>query len=625
MHLAMTRSDVSPPIRPLGPLGTVVLAILLAWTLASMIPDFRRVVEPLGSVGFYANNDGLVYDDDGPFQDKQQAPGWRAGIREGDRIDLKAMACTNVGSAECGAILSVLGGFEYFLPGATVTIRLAPGAASDARAFTLTAEPLQTHFVFRAVMLLDVAAGIAIVLAAAWLVWTRPGPMSWGFFLYVLWFNPSQGFVFYAYLQQWPQALLTQYLLEGLVQGAGLAGLLLFAIRAPNDRIDLNWRWLERILPVIAVALGLLIALSNFTAFGFHTELITRAGILSGIVVDLAAIGILLARRKSLAPEDNQRLRWVMWGCLIGLPAFIFAEIAQGTTLLETRWGDFTPNDTAIGLLYLANGVLCLFVFEAVRRQRVVNVSIPLRRVTILGLSLSVPALLLHEAASSIQENLDLSGWSWLGIGAIVAYLISRIHESAVETAERFFNRHLDRIGEELESAIASAGTFAEVDQHLAQSASHHLHLTSAATFRRQGAFFERHTEGLGWDETATRRLPETASLLAPVIAKHKIADLAADPADEFGLPRGLKRPIVGAPSIIRGRVLAVALYGPHHSGADLDSNERQLLARLADCAADAYVEIENAELKKRIAALENSRPSHPTPTPPHQGEGKGV
>ena len=77
---------------------------------------------------------------------------------------------------------------------------------------------------------------------------------------------------------------------------------------------------------------------------------------------------------------------------------------------------------SVIGLLFLANGVFCLFVFEAVRRQRVVNVSIPLRRVTILGLSLSIPALLLHEAASNFRRTSAFPGWAWLGVGALIAY-----------------------------------------------------------------------------------------------------------------------------------------------------------------------------------------------------------
>lgn len=592
--------------KKLGLIGRIALALLLAWGLAMIVPDFRRVWDPLSSVGFYANSDGLIYDENGPFERNDQSPSWRIGIREGDRIDLEAMRCQGEASPACGYVLSVLGGFEYLLPDTEIVVKFKPGSASGIENATLVAEPLRTGIVFRAIMLLDVLAGIAVILAAAWLVWIKPGPMSWGFFLYVSWYNPSQGFVFYAFLQQWPQLLLTQDLFGAFLQGAALAGLLLFVIRAPNDRLDAKWRWLERAVPWIGLAIGSLLALSYLNAFGYPTEILTRVGILTGFAVDIAAIGILLARRRSLAPEDNQRLRWVLWGCLIGLPAFIFAEIAQVTTLLETRWGDFTPNDVVIGLLFLANGVFCLFVFEAVRRQRVVNVSIPLRRVTILGLSLSIPALLLHEAASALQEDLGLPGWAWLVVGAVIAYAISRIHEFSVETAERYFNRHLDRIGEELARLIASARTAGEVEQHFTHGPVKHLHLTSAAAFRRDGNGFARHTEGDGWEEGSERRLNAEESLLGPVVAKQRLADLHGNGGHHLKLPEGAMRPIVGVPATIRGRVLAIALYGPHHSGADLDSNERALLERLGDAAAEAYVEIENDELKRRLRELED-------------------
>jgi hypothetical protein len=32
------------------------------WALAMIIPDFYRVYQPLGSFGFYANNDGIIID-----------------------------------------------------------------------------------------------------------------------------------------------------------------------------------------------------------------------------------------------------------------------------------------------------------------------------------------------------------------------------------------------------------------------------------------------------------------------------------------------------------------------------------------------------------------------------------
>jgi hypothetical protein len=37
------------------------------WALAMIIPDFYRVYQPLGSFGFYANNDGIIIDVQGPF------------------------------------------------------------------------------------------------------------------------------------------------------------------------------------------------------------------------------------------------------------------------------------------------------------------------------------------------------------------------------------------------------------------------------------------------------------------------------------------------------------------------------------------------------------------------------
>ena len=79
----------------------------------------------------------------------------------------------------------------------------------------------------------------------------------------------------------------------------------------------------------------------------------------------------------------------MIWGCLIGLPSFLVAELASETTLFNTRWGDFTPSEDIIGLLYLVNYILCLFVFQAIRRPRVVSVAISLSRVTILGVILA--------------------------------------------------------------------------------------------------------------------------------------------------------------------------------------------------------------------------------------------
>lgn len=585
----------------------LLLIVLALWGLAMIVPDLARVVQPLGSLGFFANNDGLVYDVEGPFPDQASSPAWRAGIRVGDRIDLERVHCLPGRDARCREAVAVLGGVDYVLPGESFSIALAPGDNQPAREVVLVAEQPPSNFVVRLVILLDQIAGIAVILAAAWLVWTRPGPMSWGFFLYVNWFNPGQAYAFYAILQQWPTLLIAQNVAGSIAQAAGYAGLLLFVLRVPNDRIEPRWLPVERALPWVGLIFALVLLAPYASVFGFHTEAITRGGILAGFAVALAALTILLERRKTQSPEDYQRMRWVIWGCLIGLPAFLIADLASWTTFFQTRWGDFTPREDVIGLLYLVNGVLCLFVFEAIRRRRVVSVTIPLRRVTILGLTLSLPVLLLHEQVEQMQEHLP--AWAWLVIGAVSVFLITRLHEGAVHLADRYFNRALDAVEQELGSALLKASEFAEIDRLLASEPFRRLKLSSAASFRRDGQSFVRGPSAEGWGGGNAEALSPDDTLLQPLAAgkPFNVPD-----AGDSGLPDGLARPVLAVPAASPLRCYAVSLYGPHASGTDLDHNERAMLARLAANAAAMYAELENGALRAEIARLEHELANEP-------------
>jgi hypothetical protein len=582
----------------------ILLVVLLAWALVMIIPDLWRVGQPLGSVGFYANNDGLIYNVTGPFDDQTASPAWKAGIREGDRLDLSKMRCLPYDAATCGSVLSALGGIQFAVPGHGITLDLASTPDRPARQVYLVAVERPTNFLKRAVLLLDQIAGILVVSAAAWLVWTRPGGMSWGFFLYVMWFNPGQSFQFYALLQHWPLLLLAQNVVGCIAQAVGFTGLLLFVLRVPNDKPNPRWRVLERALPLIALVLTLLLLTSYGSAFGYRTETGTRAGILTGFVVASCALTILIVRRRTQTPEDYQRVRWLIWGCLIGLPSFLLAELAAETTLFNTRWGDFTPSEDIIGLLYLVNGVLCFFVFEAIRRPRVVSVAIPLRRVTILGLLLSAPALLLHHQVEGIQKHLALPSWAWLGAGAFAVFLISRLHEDAVAMVDRFFNRALDRLERTLSQAMREAQEPGDIDRLLADEPSRALKLSSAATFRRQGPFLVRDEEGKGWEGCATRELNLEQPMLAPVSTGQPFG-LEERDDDGIDFPPGLRRPVLAVPAADPVRCFALSLYGPHAVGTDLDVNERAMLSRLARFAAAMYAELEAIELRHRIAMLE--------------------
>jgi hypothetical protein len=588
----------------------ILLAAFTLWALAMVAPDFYRLVQPLGSFGFYANNDGLVTDARGPFPTEAESPAFQAGVRPGDRLDLTQMRCIPINTLLCSSAMAALGGMRLVDVRQRAEFIFVETLGKPARHIDVVAKQRPYTWWYLSVLVLDQCAAILVILAAAWLVWTRPGVMTWGFFLYVIWFNPGQSAQYYALLlYHSPIALLTQNIAGALAQGAGAAGFIAFALRAPTDVTTPRWWRVERALPAVAVLLALLLAMSFANLFGFSTEAITRAGVLSGFVVAACAFVILLARRKELPPQDYQRLRWVIWGCLIGLPALVLADIGTTTTLFTLVWKDYSPPEQLWGLLYLVNGVLCLFVSEAVRRPYVVTVSIPLRRVTIVGLFLSLPILLLHQQIDHVREvlseNISLPAWVWIAVATCLLFLTSRIHDTAVHHVDRLFNRSLARAGERLGDAILNALNFAEIEAHLVQGVHKALGLASASIFREDGRVFRRTAADQGWHGATTQVLDPNDPMLESAHARRPFG-VTAQAAARHHLPDGLMRPILAVPVGDRLRCLAIALYGPHATGNDLSHDERAMLADLADKAASAFMKLGDDELHRRIAALES-------------------
>ena len=381
-------------------------------------------------------------------------------MRAGDRLDLAAMRCAPVDTIVCASLLSQWGGVTYVTPGREATLVVASAPERPAREVRLTAEPRPTNRLLDAVIVLDTIAGVLVVLGAAWLVWTRPGLMTWGFFVYVIQFNPGQAFQFWAWLQLWPRALLAQNVIFLVMQAAAYAGLLLFALRAPVDRAEGRWRTIERALPALAIVfLGVALA-SMATVFGYPAEIWARGMLFIGFAVSVGALAILIGRRRDLSPRDYQRIRWVIWGCLIGLPAYLLAQLSQETSLFGDLLGKGQAPEEVAGALFLVNGILCLFVVEAVRRPTVVNVWIPLRRATAFGLLLSAPVLFLHKQIETIDEYIHMPDWAWIVVASGLVYLIARGHEFATELMDRLFDRkfiraerHLAEVGETIQNS----------------------------------------------------------------------------------------------------------------------------------------------------------------------------
>lgn len=588
----------------------VVLVLLTAWALLLVAPDIIRVGAPLSAIGLTANNDGLIYDVRGPFAALEDSPAWRAGVRPGDRLDFLAMRCLPLTAQDCRDLLAVVGGMggpQLVAPGRVIRLSIMSGTDGISRILDLAAAPTKTSWLDRGMLLVNELIAVAFILAAAWLVWTRAGGMTWGFFLYAIWFNSGQDFVAFIFLQRHPRLLLAQEAFGTVMQGLAYAGFLLFVARVPADRTPPAWQGLERLLPLVALVFVVLQGLSYGSAFGLPSELAARATFLAGFAVDAAAIAILLRRSHGQPPREYQRLRWVIWGCVIGLPAFLLAAILQSTTLWQATTGLGTAPPELVAGLYALHGLLAWFVFEAVRRPRVVSVSIPLRRITVFGLMLSLPALLLHQQIEHLGEWLHLPAWGYLVMATLLLFLIGRAHEFGTVLADRVFNRAFRRqvialrdVGNE----IFRAESLEVVDSLLTEAPSRALGLASAAIFHRTATGFRRHGEAPGWGEGTARQLPAYDWALRGIPVGEPFS-IEADEAARLGLPAGLAAPTVGVPVGDRMGYQAVALYGPHTTGVDLSLDERAMLSRLAADAALAYRCVETEALRRQMAALQ--------------------
>ena len=595
----------------------LLLIALTLWALAMIVPGLQRVFDSLGSFGLSVNNDGVVTDVVAPFQSPDESPAAIAGIVPGDRIDLKSMRCLPPNTPQCAGIVTILGGLaglQGALTGRQITLTILPKSGEPAKEVALQSVAASLGFVERVVQFADTAAGIVVICIGFWLVWTRPGWMTWGLFLYIIWINPGQTVTYYALIQRWPVAVLTQELAESLAQGAAFAGLLIFTLRLPDDRIEPRWRKAQWAAPLTGGIITILNLLAFSNLFGFHTERIAEISFLAGYAVDAAALLILLERRRKMPPLEEQRIRWVIWGCAIGLPTFILAELCQSSDLINHVLGVPIPQ-AVIGLLYLPSGILTYLASQAVWQRRVVSVSVPLRRGTILAavsLAVGIPISQVHEKLNGVQEHLHLPAWILvLVVAPVFLYLVHRLHELFVEVADHLFNRRFHAAREQMKKAseaIEHAETLEGIDRLLVATAVKAMSLSSGALFREEQSTYRRTHAEKGWNDSMKKELrPESDAAALQCLETGEPVRLSHDDWISPELPAGLEAPCLSVP--VESEIpeaTAVALFGPHQSGNDLDDDELEMLQKLATRAAAGYERVVTRMLRQEVATLKS-------------------
>lgn len=592
-------------------LGRIVVTVLAAWALVFILPDCVRVFRAMPVLGFAVDDAGVVRGTPEPFAQ-------RAGVHEGDRLDLNVIRCGLRADAEaCAAALALFGGmsgYQYAAPRpyrfAFCTTACGPGAD---RAVVVTPEPVGLPLPVRLLLLLDEILGVAFVTLATALVWQCPSAMTWGFFLYALYFNPGQTYTTYALLQPWPPIVFAQEAFQALAEGAGMAGFILFALRFPRNaqtpigaRIE---RWLVP-LAVIGFLWNAVTFATPLSAFGSATSAVMgvfdNIWVLFGALVDVAVVAILVIRlRQTRAGRaaDSIRVQWVLWSMILGLPPALLAEYVATSPPFGLSQ---TVGEGIVYALFLFNGIVPLVVFHAVRRERVVDVRFGLTRPLLHGVFGLAILVALTMVMHLIDEPLS-RGLFGAGSLIVVGLLLDKFREpleALFDTLAFSSLRQCERRFRESGADLMRKPTVEKLHAPVAQRPATILGLASSAFFYDPGGRAYRLCAQIGWDAQELS-LPPDDLLLADAVSHRTAHRFLEPPQSSAELPTDMGAPALTLPMIVAGSVVGVLVVGAHERGMDINVDEEELLVCFLASAAVAYERVEMSTLRDEVARLQ--------------------
>jgi hypothetical protein len=589
----------------------------LLWALIVVVPDVYRIYGSLAELGFSADNSGNVYEAD------EAAPN---GLKVGDQIMLRPGACWTPSSDRCRDFLAVfggMGGLSYVRPGTVIKLRVSRGGRPLEATIAAQSHPLD--FATRLVLALDEIAGVAMIWLAFQLVWDRPNRMTLGFFLYAMWFNPGQYFAFYAWLQQYPVLFLLQESLQAIAQGAGYAGFLIFALRFPYNRTEANLRFLEWLAAGLGAVLAVLQLASFANVFGLQTEAVTRYAIFGGYAVSLSTILVVLYRLKRLPPLEHQRMRWVLWGCLIGIPAFIFADSNEATSFWTQNiwplaiWHGWTPSEAILELGYLLCGILAIFIWMAVRHPRVLSVTPELIALGVSGIFFVIGYKLediVRDPVTAYLSSIGVPLWMQFLGGIAPLGGIGAFTHRAMRTTDNLFNFRFHHASAELDQIGAEAKQTdepGEIDKKLVHGPCSAMNLSAAAVFRQTDGQFTLVHKSEHWPDRRSALEPKVSRQLLDNLAQGKTQPIPIPIEGDEDNPADVTAPAVMVPVVFDDELQAAAMYSVHATGADIDHLEKGMLQDFAARIALAYERLRKKQMQKELSELRQQLAAHRT------------
>ncbi|MBV8204695.1 MAG: hypothetical protein JO195_06675 [Candidatus Eremiobacteraeota bacterium] len=461
-----------------------------------------------------------------------------------------------------------------------VTIRalpLGPLSASDAIA-----------------LILLYGALVASLAIALWLMVFHANRMTWGFYLFTLFFFQNYTESNSIFASQWGAAV---DIAGGVIMSASAVGLFTFCVRFPTNTPHGWQRKLDNAMPyalavMVALFTWMSIAQRNFAPFSVR---ITLFYVLVFLVLTVMIAGPAILIRNYLAARgiDRQKIKWVIFGLACNLVAFVVYALTLVLSVVNLpSWFPLSWEFTALALLSV---VLPLAVAYATVRHRVIDVRFVLSRSLVFGGITVAIAVLILGLEWLLSSKLPTSRFQVAiiaGVALFVGFLLNTARQRIGTSVDALFfgkwHRRQERaatIGAELRRA----GSKAELHQLLTMKMADAFTLSSAALFERTGDEGFVRVAACGWPPSALWHILPADQLAQRAREHLKITNIDSLQWREPETPSGTARPSVIVPIAVGKNVAALLLLGAHEDSTVLDPDELRVIRRLCADAGPVY------------------------------------
>ncbi len=377
-----------------------------------------------------------------------------------------------------------------------------------------------------------------------------------------------------------------------LVPGISVYGFVVLCLRIPGGEPLPRWRAVDRSVPVYAALVAIVYAFSAVEDARGAAKLGAEAYASFAVLIWVSyACGLLayLDRRRVATGDELLRSRWVAVAIAIhvGIEAVFLALNARGYGLVAAY-------------VFMLNPAPYAFAYALVS-GRIVDARVFGGRALVYATITSIPIALIALADwlfAKELENVRLAGVVEVAIAVAFSFWLQTLHRRIDRFVERtlFAGRHrahqtLARMAE----ALALAERPQTIEAMLVKDVRAVLDLTCAALLRAVDGGYEL-VASVDCDDLP-KRLDTDDPLVLYARASRSIVALE-------DLPIGPLKPAYAQAVVAGNRAFAILLYGAHHSGEAIDTEEAQLIQRLAHAGANAYEHLLLVERDREIANL---------------------